>query len=139
MKILLLEDDAVLSKFIPMVLMPLGHIVLQATTAEEAFQRFEESDGHIDLLIADVSLPRSSGIRVALEFRALLPYLRIIVTSGYPPEMWNDQDAAELLELPSDSVATLQKPFAPAQLLEVVSRFVGMTSTTTALQKTAKS
>ena len=48
------------------------------------------------------------------------------MTSDYPPEMWNEQDAAEFSELPSDSVATLQKPFVPALLLQTVARFVGI-------------
>jgi CheY-like chemotaxis protein len=135
MTILILDDQPMVMSIIRMVLTPLGHTILEATTAEEAFRQFKESDGRIDLLIADVTLPVSSGIRVALELRSLLPYLRIIVTSGYLSNMWNEQDAAELSELPSDSVATLQKPFMPAVLIQMVDRFVGLTSTTTALRK----
>jgi len=132
MTILILEDEPSIMKLTSMILEPLGHTILEAATAEEALQQFEESDGRIDLLIADVTLPVSSGIEVALELRSLLPYLRIILTSGYPPHMWNEQDAAELSELPSDSVATLQKPFMPALLLQTVARYVGMSSTATA-------
>jgi len=135
MTILILEDEPSVMDLTRMVLTPLGHTILEAKTAEEAFRRFEESDGAIDLLIADVTLPVSSGIRVALELRSLLPYLRIILTSGYPPFMWNEQDTAELSELPSDSVATLQKPWVPEVLRQTVARFVGMTSTMTALRK----
>lgn len=131
----MLEDNPSIMGLIRLVLMPLGHTVLEATTAEEAFFRFEESDGGIDLLIADVTLPVSSGIRVALELRSLLPYLRIILTSGYPPSMWDEQDAAELSELPSDSIATIQKPFEPSQLQQAVAHFIGMTTTTPALWK----
>jgi DNA-binding response OmpR family regulator len=98
----------------------------EANTAEEAFVRFEESDGGIDLLVADVTLPDRPGTRVALELRSLLPNLRVILTCGYPPSMWDEQDAAELSELPSDSVLTLQKPFAPLQLQQAVIRFLGL-------------
>ncbi|MGO9256638.1 MAG: response regulator [Bryobacteraceae bacterium] len=137
MTILILEDEPSVMNFTRAVLTPLGHTILEATTAEEAFRRFEETEGGIDLLIADATLPVSSGIRVALELRSLLPYLRIILTSGYPPYMWNEQDAAELLELPSDSVATLEKPWVPALLRQTVARFVGISSTVTALRKKA--
>jgi CheY-like chemotaxis protein len=137
MTILILEDEAIVMRLIRTVLTPLGHTLLEARTAEEAFQRFEDADACIDLLIADVTLPTSSGIRVALELRSLLPYLRIILTSGYPPSMWDEQNAAELLELPSDSVATLQKPFLPKILLKMVTRFVGVSSTATARAKAA--
>ena len=125
MTILILEDDPAVMNVISAVLRPLGHRIRLASTAEEAFQRFAETDGHIDLLIADVTLPTSSGIRAALELRSLLPYLRVILTSGLPPCMWPDHDAAEILELPCDSIATLQKPFTPSLLRQAVVRFVG--------------
>lgn len=139
MTILVLEDDPSITAFMRFVLRPLGHAILEAATAEEAFFRFEESDGNIDLLIADVTLPVSSGTRVALELRSLLPYLRIILTSGYPASMWDEQDAAELSELPSDSIVTIQKPFAASQLREAVARFIGMTTVATAVAREPES
>jgi CheY-like chemotaxis protein len=139
MTILILEDEPAIMTLIRMVLTPLGHTILEAETEEEAFRRFEESDGWIDVLIADVTLPVSSGIRVALELRSLLPYLRIVLTSGYPPDMWNEQDAARLSELPADSDVTLQKPFVPGLLRQTVARFIGISSTTTVLKATAES
>ncbi|MGA2115694.1 MAG: hypothetical protein ABSH56_13210 [Bryobacteraceae bacterium] len=93
---------------------------------KQAFRRFEESDGDIDLLIADVTLPVSSGIRVALELRCFLPNLRIVLTSGYPADMWNEQDAAKLSELPSDSVAILQKPWVPGLMRQAVATLVSL-------------
>jgi len=94
----------------------------------------------VDLLIADVTLPTGSGIHVALEVQFLLPYSKIIIMSGYPPVMWNDQDSAELEELPSDSVITLQKPFLLATLLDSVHRFLGLPiSVAPALQMKAAS
>lgn len=124
--VLVLEDDVSILALIRLVVEQKGYKVLEATSAEQAFQRFEENDAHVDLLITDVTLPVSSGIRVALELRALLPYLKIIITSGLPSAMWNDQDGAELDELPSDSVITLQKPFVSATLLDSVHRLIGL-------------
>ena len=124
MVILVLEDDPLVSAVIRLILHPFGHTLIEAATAEEAFLRFEDSDGHVDLLIADLHLPASSGIRVAMELLSLLPNLGIIVTSGYPPAMWNNQDTADFNELPPDSVAVLPKPFLPATLLDKVARFI---------------
>jgi CheY-like chemotaxis protein len=122
--ILLVEDEPSILTLMALVLEPLGHNLLRASTVNEAFQRFDEFDSSIDLLIADVNLPVTSGIRVALELRSRLPNLRIILTSGHTPEMWPEPEAAELQELPSDSVGVLLKPFRPATLLKAVSRFV---------------
>jgi CheY-like chemotaxis protein len=122
--ILLLEDDSLVAALIASILKPLGHVILEASTAEEALRRFDEADGSIDLLIADVNLPVASGIRLALQLRSLLPNLRIILTSGYPPNMWSGRDVAELNELPPDSLAVLQKPFLAGTLRSMVSRFL---------------
>jgi len=138
--ILVLEDDPSIMALIRLVVGQKAYNILEATTAGEAFERFEENDARVDLLIADVTLPESSGIRVALELQSLLPYLKVIIMSGYPSAMWNDQDSAELQELPSDSVITLQKPFVPATLLNSVHRFLGLTnSVAPALQAKAAS
>jgi len=120
------KDDPSVLALIRLVIGREGYAILEATLAEQVFERFEENDGHRDLLIADVTLPVSSGIRVPLELRSLLPYLQVIVTSGYPATMWNDQDAAEFQELPSASVNTLQKPFGPATLRDSVHRLIGL-------------
>ncbi|MGE5487335.1 MAG: response regulator [bacterium] len=123
--ILILEDEPVVMALIRRALSQ-GYAILESTTAEEAIERFGEHHGAVDLLIADVTLPVSSGIRVALELRGANPALRIILTSSYPPEMWPDQDAAELSEIPSDSVATLLKPFLPATLQKMVAGLIGL-------------
>jgi two-component system cell cycle sensor histidine kinase/response regulator CckA len=123
--ILLVEDEPAILDLMSVVLEPSGHVILKASTLEEAMKRFDETDGNIDLLIADVNLPGTSGIRVALELRSLLPNLAIVLTSGYTPDMWNATDVIELNELPSESIAVLQKPFLPATLFQLVSRFAG--------------
>ena len=124
--VLIVEDNASILALIRLVVEQNGYKVLDARSAQEAFDQFDANDGHVDLLITDVTLPESSGIRVALELRSLLPYLRIIVMSGYPKSDWDAQDAAELDELPSDSVITLQKPFVPATLMAVIHKLIGL-------------
>jgi CheY-like chemotaxis protein len=76
------------------------------------------------LLIADVT-PPCSGIHVASHLIAWMPDLRIILSSGYPPDMWDEQQTAELSKLPSDSVHVLRKPFFPAELLRTVEQLIG--------------
>jgi len=78
----------------------------------------------IDLLIADVT-PPCCGILVAFQLKAWRPDLRTILTSGYPVNMWDEQQAAELSEIPSDSVRVLQKPFLPKDLLRTVDELIG--------------
>lgn len=123
---MVVEDDLPVLALISEILESSGHVILKASAASQAFQKFEEVDASVDLVIADVNLPGTSGLRMALEFWSLLPNLSIILTSGHTPDMWNEDEFLELTELPSDCVAVLQKPFLPAALLETVSRFVSV-------------
>jgi CheY-like chemotaxis protein len=122
--ILLVEDELSILTLMSDVLEPSGHVLLKASAVDQAFQRFDEADASIDLVIADVNLPGTSGIRIALELRSLLPNLAIVLTSGYTPDMWDVRDVAELNQLPFESVAILPKPFLPKTLLKTISRFV---------------
>ena len=63
-----------------------------------------------------------AGIRLQVthKFPGRSPYLKIVITSGYPSDDWDRLDAAELEELPSDSVEVLQKPFSKLFLLRKV-------------------
>jgi two-component system, cell cycle sensor histidine kinase and response regulator CckA len=121
--ILVLEDESAVMRLFRRVLD--GYTILEATTAEEARQRFIENGRHLDLLIADVILPKSSGIHTALLLREASSQLRIVLTSGYPRSMWSDQDAIDLRQLGSDSVVFLQKPFLPTTLLKTVHSCIG--------------
>ena len=124
--VLVLEDNVAILALIRLVVERNGYMVLDATSPQQALERFEKNDAQVDLVIADVKLPVSSGIRAALELRSLLPYLKIIIMSGFPSPMWNEQDVAELGELPSDSVIILQKPFLSATLLDSIYRLIGL-------------
>jgi DNA-binding response OmpR family regulator len=124
--ILLVENEPSILTLMSDILEPSGHVLLKASAVDQAFQKFDEADAGIDLVIADVNVPGTSGIRVALELRSLLPNLGIVLTSGHTPDMWNEEEMAELNELPVGSVAILQKPFLPATLLRTVSRFVSI-------------
>jgi hypothetical protein len=50
--------------------------------------------------------------------------LKIILTSGYPTDMWPEEECAGLNELPSNSVAILPKPFFPGTLLRSVREMI---------------
>jgi len=119
--ILVLDDEEPIRKIVRITLASVGYTVFEASTAIEALSFLDYGETGLDLLIADVNLLSGpSGVRVALELRSLFPFLRTILISGVPLGMWNDQDAAEWSELPSDSVVVLEKPFHAAELLERV-------------------
>jgi CheY-like chemotaxis protein len=116
--ILVLEDELIIIKLLRHSLQK--YRVLEAATADEALALFDANDRHIDLLLADLTLPTSSGLRVAFYLRAELRDLPVIVTSGNPVENWTPHDQDDLARLGPDTVAILQKPFPTKVLLSLV-------------------
>src|SRR5260370_15348450 len=121
--LLVLEDHP--SVMMVLRLMLEQYNVIEASTAEQALRLFTDHGRKIDLLVADVTLPTSSGIQVALLLRSEVPDLPVILTSGYPVSAWNDRDSADLERLGSNSVAILQKPFQSKALSDAVRELIG--------------
>jgi len=123
MTLLVLEDDPDVMEFLRHMLEQ--YSLIEASTAEQALRLFTDSGCNIDLLVADVTLPRSSGIQVALLLRTRIPTLPVILTSGYPVSVWSDRDSADLERLGSNSVAIRQKPFQSKALSDAVRELIG--------------
>jgi DNA-binding NtrC family response regulator len=121
--LLVLEDEPALMKFMRHALVQ--HNLLEAGTAEQALQLFVQHGRHVDLLIADVTLPTGSGLRVAFFLRSELPDLPVILTSGYHVSSWNARDSVELHRLGKKSVQFLQKPFQAQALSTLVHELLG--------------
>ncbi len=118
--ILLLDDEVCLMKLMSQLLARCGYVVWESSSAEEAITRFQDVKGQLDLFVADVNLPESSGIQVALLLRGERPDLRVILMSGYPRSCWQGRDTTDLGRLGSDSLLILEKPFMPRALLNYI-------------------
>ena len=88
--VLVLEDDRGVLDLLCLILSGQGYVVLAAGTAEEAFRHAAECK-EIDLLIADIVLTASSGIRVGLQLKRRIPHLKILLVSGYPEHAWRSR------------------------------------------------
>ena len=121
--ILIVEDESLVMRLYRHVLR--DYTVLEAATAAEAFRQFCDCGRHIDLLITDLTLPTSSGTRVALQLRSTIPSLPVILASGCPTRNWTDRDSDALGLLGTDSVMVLDKPFYPSILLHMVHEMIG--------------
>ena len=120
--ILLLDDEPIVMSLLRSLLGQYG--LLEATTGDEALRLFNDHDHQVDLLIADVTIPKQSGIQVALLLRSKLPGLPVILTCGYPVGAWSDRDSTDLESLGSHLVTILEKPFRAQVLLNAVSELV---------------
>jgi signal transduction histidine kinase/CheY-like chemotaxis protein len=81
--VLLVEDDAEVRKVIRRQLADIGHVVVEASTGEEALQ-IVESVPELSALVSDIVMPGSmDGRQLARLVREKRPELRIVLITGY--------------------------------------------------------
>jgi DNA-binding NtrC family response regulator len=72
----------------------------------------------IHLLVTDVIMPKVGGSAVATHMAGSRPGIRILYMSGFT------EDAVVRNGILNDSVAFIQKPFSPSQLLSLVRKLL---------------
>jgi DNA-binding response OmpR family regulator len=90
--------------------MSYGYSVIEAESPEQVLPLCNRERGQVDLILADVVMPKMSGKEMATLVRSRWPHIKVLFMSGY-----GEDDA--LLEgvLDTDS-GYIQKPFSPSQL-----------------------
>jgi len=84
--ILFAEDEEVVRSLFCRVFKLNGFHVLSATDGKHALELAQQHEGHIDLLISNVSMPEMTGPDLARELRKSRPDLKIMLLSGNPEE-----------------------------------------------------
>jgi signal transduction histidine kinase/DNA-binding LacI/PurR family transcriptional regulator len=111
--ILLVEDELPIRKLAQRVLEDAGYLVLSAADGVEARELWAATEGRVDLLLSDVTMPGLSGIAFAAELAAGGKPPRTLFISGHLPGERGG------LTLPKGAVL-LPKPFSVSALLEAV-------------------
>ena len=116
-KILVVEDEALIRELVVTILRQYGHEVIEATNADEAISFLSVND--VDMLLTDNDMPkRHEGMRV-VEFAHTLSSRPFIVwTSGYASG--DPALCQKALDTGADRV--LFKPFRPTELNSIVAR-----------------
>ena len=108
--ILVVEDEALIRDLLHIVLERMGHVVLEASDGAEGLTVSRKFNGQIDLVIADVQMPRIDGLTMVRLLRAKRPGMKVLLISGYSTE-----------SVPNDWVKNfLHKPFPPAVIEQKV-------------------
>ena len=102
-KVVVVEDDASIRKTFFLILSP-DYQVYLAKDAEEALRCFRGAE--IDLIIADLKLPRLNGIDMIAKFRKAGYKGKVILISAYPdlldPEALSNLDISHTFVKPLD-------------------------------------
>jgi CheY-like chemotaxis protein len=116
--ILIVDDNAVVQRVISVTLRKAGHALMTASHATEAIQRLAE--GHVDLMLLDVSMPDVDGLTLLRQLRADTRYRELpivmLTASG------QDQDRLDARAAGANDFLT--KPASSAELVETVRRWL---------------
>ncbi len=112
--ILLVEDEEVVRFMLVEVLKEEGHHVLEARHGEEALGKARAYEGHIHLLVTDLTMPQMGGRELAARLTSERLQLKVLFISGYT------NTGIVLQGDPGLVWDFLQRPFRPEGLLEKV-------------------
>jgi CheY-like chemotaxis protein len=116
--ILLVEDEEQVRKLASRLLTNKGYIVIEAKSAIEAIQLFQERKKKIDLLLTDMIMPDMNGKQLSEELLKQSPNLKILFMSGYNEDMGNK------IEDLNSSAPLLLKPFTSRDLSKKIRKIL---------------
>jgi PAS domain S-box-containing protein len=109
LKVLAVDDDALVLLNTQAMLQDLGHEAIEAYSAKEALAILDREK--IDLLLTDHAMPGMTGADLIAEARRRFPEIRVLLATGY----------AELPEEAAKDIPLLAKPFSGSELARAVS------------------
>jgi len=114
--ILIIDDDAQIRKLMEDIILPEGHRVLQAESADEAIALLRERK--IDIIFLDIMMPGRTGAEVLSEFLQIQPEVLVIIQSGYA----SLKTAIQAIKL--GAYDYIEKPIREEQLLQSLQRAI---------------
>ncbi len=112
--VLVVDDERISRHVASRMLRELGLRVLEADGADEALDVFRISQRPIDLVLLDVVMPETDGVKLAKQILAHNPAQRILFMSAHPAEVLAEHGLQDL------DVAFLAKPYTMDELLTKV-------------------
>lgn len=110
--IIIVEDDLVFCKILSNYLSRQNFQVYQAASVAAAENLIAEFN--IDLAVIDYRLPGEDGISLTSKMSKQYPHIKVVLMSRV------DDLTVEEAGKQAGAVAFLQKPFSPAQLLDLI-------------------
>jgi DNA-binding response OmpR family regulator len=112
MKVLVVDDDAIVIKSCTRILESEGYTVFTVPGADEALELLRKAS--FDLLLIDVKMPKRDGLFLMKEIRKSWVDVPVIVMSGYP----TPETVADVLK--SGATQFIPKPFRPDELINAI-------------------
>lgn len=107
-KVLVVDDDPVVSKSFDRVLARKGYVVVSAENGQEALNKLAQEN--YDAVFTDIKMPGMSGLEVAERVRAKRPWTPVVIITGYGSA--ENEARAEAAGVSG----FLRKPLSPAMI-----------------------
>ena len=117
-KILVVDDSEFMRKVLRNILEAGGHKVIEAKSADEAFERF--SKDHADVITMDIVMPDKDGIEAVKRLRDFDAKAKIIMISAL------GHQKTVMRSLEAGAVDFIIKPFTADDVLESVNAVLQM-------------
>lgn len=108
-RVLLVEDEAAIRKFVKINLVKEGYIVSDFPSAEEALEACKEES--FDIAVLDIMLEKMDGVTLLKIFREVYPNMAIIMLTA------KSEDIDKINAFESGADDYLSKPFNPKELI----------------------
>ena len=112
--ILVVDDDASITKLATVILEPLGYKIFIATNGEEALEISRKHEEKIDLLLTDVVMPIINGRELAKILLQERPNMQTILMSGYPADIVAPEGIIE------SNIHFINKPLTKTTLTNII-------------------
>jgi DNA-binding response OmpR family regulator len=117
-RVLVVEDEALLGSFIADALSECGFEACTIHSGEAALSTFRDGREQCRALLTDIDLGDGiSGWELARQIREITPGFPVVYMTGASARDWESQGVANSV--------LLEKPFAPSQLAVAVSQLLG--------------
>ena len=115
--VLLVDDEPGVRSVAARTLRNAGILVMEAGSGADALELVSQHDGAIHLLVTDMLMRGMNGHALAAKLREKRPELLVLYMSGYSLDQLN-------VDVDMTNAGYLEKPFAPAELLEKVNELL---------------
>ena len=127
-KVLLVDDDVDVRKFVSKLVERAGYEVVEAKNGMEGMGTVRQDKP--DLIILDILMPKQSGIRMYRELKTDEPLrdIPVIVLSAIAPKSFfrSQEVLAEFAGQPvPEPEAYIEKPEEPEELIELMKKILG--------------
>ena len=122
--ILIVDDESQIRYLMKRTLEGAGYVVLEADSGASAASVASKHQGRIDLLIADLIMPRTDGFMASARLLRARPDMKLLFVSGYAGLSASVRENLEELK----DTPFLAKPHTASELIEKVSEVLARRS-----------